>query len=227
MCVYLSAPFLFLSRDRGRGDGTWLDALAILWIWLPVELGPVRRLLAGPGNNSFNYAFAQALALNMGLIAFGAWRRLPGIGYQLEFNRRNVRTALLAFVAFAGIAIPLGFAIRFIEYSFEVRKLMLAPLALLGIYLSIALPEEVLFRGLIQNWCQRIMHGRIRGLIIGSIVFGASHLNNGPLQPNYRYFLMAAIAGLFYGAFWQRTGTVAAAAITHALVDTAWTVFFR
>jgi membrane protease YdiL (CAAX protease family) len=62
---------------------------------------------------------------------------------------------------------------------------------------------------------------------MASLIFGASHLNNGPPVPNYRYFLMATIAGIFYGTAWSATGSLMASALTHALVDTVWSVVFR
>src|SRR5262245_45088383 len=45
MAAYLSIPFVLLAKQRGVARGTWLDAAAILWIWLPLELGLVRRFL--------------------------------------------------------------------------------------------------------------------------------------------------------------------------------------
>lgn len=228
MTAYLAVPFLLLARRRDTAQATWTDMAAILWMWLPIEAGVIRALLVSSSNTgAFNYAFVQGLAIDMGLIAFAAWRRLPGIGYRFEFDRRAVVRSVLAFLVFAAAAIPLAFAIHFIQYSFELRKLLIAPAAFLGIYLTIAVPEELLFRGLIQNWCERMTASRWTGLLIASVIFGAAHLNNGQPQPNYRYFLMASIAGIFYGRVWQKTGRVSIAAITHALVDTAWSVFFR
>ena len=228
MATYLSVPFFLLLRARGVAHGTWFDALTILWIWLPIELGIVRQFLitSNPATNS-HYVFAQGLALNMGVLAFAAWRRLPEIGYRFELNPSQLRTAVFSFLCFVLIAIPLGFAIQFIRYAFEWSKLGYAPAAFVGIFLFTAIPEELLFRGLIQNWLEGMTASRNIGLGLASIVFGASHLNNGPVIPNYKYFLMASIAGVFYGVVWQRTRNLTAPAVTHALVDTAWTVFFR
>jgi membrane protease YdiL (CAAX protease family) len=228
LAVYLSVPFLLLSSERGLAHGTWLDAVTILWIWIPIESGILRRIiLTSALNAEFQYGLTRGLAIIMGIIAFAAWRNLPGIGYQFEFDRKKVSLALLSFLLFAVIAIPLGLAIHFIQYTFELWQLAFAPLAFLGIFLSIGIPEEFLFRGLIQNWFERVTDRRNLSLLLASIVFGAAHLNNGLPIPNYKYFLMASIAGIFYGLVWQRTGNIAASAITHALVDTAWNVFFR
>jgi hypothetical protein len=228
MALYVSLPFLLLSGARGRVSGTWQDAVTILWMWLPLELGIMRRLLiTSASNTDFHYAFAQGLAINTAILAFAGWRRVPGIGYRFEFDRKIVSVGLTSFLLFAVIAIPLGLAIHFIGYSFEMRKLLIAPAAFIGIFLFTAIPEEFLFRGIIQNWFDRVTGRRGLSLIFASVVFGASHLNNGPPIPNYKYFLMASIAGIFYGLVWQRTGSVTASAITHALVDTTWSAFFR
>jgi membrane protease YdiL (CAAX protease family) len=84
-----------------------------------------------------------------------------------------------------------------------------------------------LFRGLIQNWIQRVTKSPLWSLTVASLIFGASHLNNGPPVPNYRYFLLATIAGGFYGRAWRRTRSLMSSTLTHALVDTLWSVFFR
>ncbi len=40
--------------------------------------------------------------------------------------------------------------------------------------------------------------------------------------PNWRYVIMAAIAGWFYGSAWHARRSLMAAAVTHASVDTLW-----
>lgn len=222
MAIYLSVPFLVFS--------VWSKAepLVILWIWLPLELGIVRQILITntPGAD-LHYAFAQLLAIDAGIVAFIIWNGTPGVGFRFEVDRTYIRAGLANFLMFAVIAIPLGLAIDFIHYSFTLKKLYTAIPVFAGIFLFTALPEEFLFRGLIQNWLERATRRRVVSLLIASIIFGASHLNNGPPVPNYRYFLMATIAGIFYGSAWSATGSLMASALTHALVDTVWSVVFR
>jgi uncharacterized protein len=222
MAVYLSVPFLVFALSSKS------EPLVILWIWLPLELGIVRQILIThtPGSD-LHYAFAQLLAIDAGIAAFIVWNRTPHVGYRFELDWPLVRAGLVNFFMFAVIAIPLGFAIHFINYSFTLAKLYSALPVFAGIFLFTAFPEEFLFRGLIQNWIERTTHGRVVSLLIASVIFGASHLNNGPPIPNYRYFLMAGIAGVFYGRAWTSSGSLTASALTHALVDTVWSVVFR
>jgi len=88
------------------------------------------------------------------------------------------------------------------------------------IYLMTAVPEELLFRGIIQNACVQWI-GRRRGLVAASIVFGLAHL------PDFRYVFLATLAGAAYGWVYGRTERITASAITHAGVDWIWRVAFR
>ena len=42
---------------------------------------------------------------------------------------------------------------------------------------------------------------------------------------NWRYALLATLAGFAYGWVYRRTGRLAAAAVTHGLVDWTWSTF--
>ena len=61
-------------------------------------------------------------------------------------------------------------------------------------------------------------------LILSSVIFGAAHLNNPP-NVGY-YFILATIAGIFYGRTFVRTGKVVPAALVHLAVDWMWSIFF-
>jgi membrane protease YdiL (CAAX protease family) len=227
MAVYLAVPFVLFAPFRNNSWQTWIEPIVILWVWLPLELGIVRSVLITHQGTDLHYAFAQLLAIDAGLVAFTVWNRTPGIGFRFEWDRSITVAGVVHFLMFAVIAIPLGIGIDFIHYSFTGAKLIPAPAAFAGIFFFTALPEEFLFRGLIQNWLQRTTRRPAISLGIAALIFGASHLNNGPPVPNYRYFLLASIAGVFYGLAWRRSGSLMASSLTHALVDTLWSVFFR
>ena len=222
MAIYLAVPFLGMSFT-GK-----VEPFVILWLWLPLEFGILRNVLITRRTGAdLHYAFAQLLVVDTGIIAFVVLNRTPSIGYRFEVSQRILSSGLVHFFLFAAIAIPLGLTIGFIRYNFMLWKLYSAPLVFIGIFLLTALPEEFLFRGLIQNWIERKTGRQTLSLVTASVIFGASHLNNGPPIPNYKYFLMATIAGLFYGRAWRNTGSLMASSMTHALVDTFWSVIFR
>ncbi len=94
------------------------------------------------------------------------------------------------------------------------------------ILVFIAVPEELLFRGLIQNVLDQWWGKRWPSLAVAAVVFGAAHLDNGGF-PNVRYALLATIAGVFYGRAFRQTGRIAPAALVHTGVAFLWGALFR
>jgi membrane protease YdiL (CAAX protease family) len=95
----------------------------------------------------------------------------------------------------------------------------------LGMLWVVALREEFFFRGLVQRWLGRWLKNEWAGLAVAAVLFGMVHL---PFRgfPNWRFAILAAVAGLFYGRACLTARSVRAAMVTHALVNTVWRVFF-
>ena len=90
----------------------------------------------------------------------------------------------------------------------------------------VAIPEELFFRGLMLNLMERRM-GTRRALVVSSILFGLAHFNKRAKYFNWRYVCLAAIAGVFYGRAWLKQRRLPASSITHATVDTVWSIWLR
>jgi membrane protease YdiL (CAAX protease family) len=93
-------------------------------------------------------------------------------------------------------------------------------------FFFIAVPEELFFRGWLQNLLERRM-GRTAALLVTAILFGLAHFNKRAAHFNWRYVLLAAVAGFFYGRAWRSERRVGASAVTHASVDTIWSLWLR
>ena len=204
-------------------------ALVMLALWIPSELGLLHGLPLPAGSMQGALEAGRLLVLNLGLVLFLAVAPLPDVGYTFRFRRLDLLAAGVSLIAFAAVAIPLGLAIGFIHWGpvpFDAVTWLVTGLA---IYFFTAVPEELLFRGALQNLVERRWpgrHSRTASLLLAAFVFGATHLNNRP-APNWRYMLLATLAGLAYGWVWQRTRRVSASALTHAAVDWIWVTAFR
>ncbi len=109
-------------------------------------------------------------------------------------------------------------------------KPLSVPLAIgtfFGMLWVLAISEEFFFRGLLQKWLGDWMRSGIAGLLIASVLFGAAHLAFGHVFPNWRFAIVAGIAGLCYGMAWRETRTVQASMVAHALLVTVWRVWMR
>jgi uncharacterized protein len=221
---YVLAPTILLASRRSSDHPSLLDYAAVLLIWLPVEFRWMYRLFPYPP--PLTHILTILLAVNTGLAAFLFTRRFPGIGYAVEWRRGFAAAIGVNLLLFTIIAIPLGEAIGFIHWDPSLSRLRSLPLFAVGILVFTAWPEEFLFRGLLQNLLARTFKYQWAGLAVASVIFGFSHIFHAPF-PNWKYVLLATIAGIFYGRAWIKTGSLLPGAIVHGCVDVLWHLVFR
>jgi membrane protease YdiL (CAAX protease family) len=201
--------------------GEWRDFLILGLLGLAVDLRWFEAAW-GPHLAVFN----KILLLDAGIYGFLVIRQLSRVGFDLRLRLRDVSNGLLAFCAFAPIAILLGLWLGFLHVHAVLPTFQQVLLAPLFTFFFIAVPEELFFRGWMQNLLERRV-GAARGLVITSILFGLSHFNKRTVFFNWRYVLLAAIAGIFYGLAWRQQRRVGASAIAHMSVDTIWSIWLR
>lgn len=194
-------------------------AVALSAIWGIWERGIT---IAVPGGMHLSLGPLVAVVLAVFLLVIVHPLRTFDLG--LGLTGRQLGLAVGAVAVLAVVAIPLGFAIGFLSFQSRWLGITHGVLRLFGLVLFVGLPEEMLFRGTIQEAFSRIWSPRV-GLVLGSVVFGLLHLLKHPTHPNWGYGLLAMAAGLAYGWVYQRTGKLAAAAVTHGAVDWIWSMF--
>jgi hypothetical protein len=214
---------LLHQAKRADGDrrGNWRDFVVLAALGLAVDLRWFER--AWPPHFA---VFNKMLLLDAGIYGFILLRELDGIGFDLRLRWRDAATGLRQFAWYTPVAIGLGLGIGFLH----VHAVWPGPLNLTAAFVFtfafIAIPEELFFRGWMQNLLERRL-GRMPALLVTAVLFGLSHFNKRAVHFNWRYVLLAAIAGIFYGRAWRRDRRVGASAITHACVDTVWSQWLR
>jgi membrane protease YdiL (CAAX protease family) len=204
-----------------------LDFLAILLLWLPLEFAAGASLVPISARG-YLHSVAYGIAIILGLLLFLCFRGFPGLKYNLPRKPKDAWLPLIGFAAVAPVLIVLGIAIGFIPPPHLPAKTPRAMAAAAGvIFAGTALPEEILFRSLIQNLLMLRFGQRTRVLLVASLIFGCAHLDNGPQPlPNWRYLILATVAGIAYGGVFQRASTVLSSAALHCLVDWVKHFFF-
>jgi membrane protease YdiL (CAAX protease family) len=162
---------------------------------------------------------------NVALYCYLVIKPIGGVGYELRPELQDLKTGLREFLFFAPIVLLLGFVAGFLHWHGLLAKPRQFPAAWIFTFFFVALPEELFFRGLLQNLLERHF-SRITALFIASVLFGLSHFNKGAAF-NWRYVLLATIAGIFYGRAWRARHRLAASSTTHATVDAVWSIWFR
>ena len=218
--VIVAALLMQASVADPEQRGNWRDALILLTLGLAVDLRWFDSAwpdgLRGLGN---------LLLLDAGLYGFLGIRRLSGTGFDFRFRWSDWKLGLRELAFFAPVVIAAGLALGFIHPHANVPSLAKAILSWVGIFVFIAVLEELFFRAWVQNLLERRL-GRNAALVIASILFGLSHFNKRSAHFNWRYVLLATVAGIFYGRAWRSERRVAASAITHTCVDWLWSWWF-
>lgn len=164
------------------------------------------------------------------LLLFLVLHPLEGIGFTFHLDLRDLKFSMIGFLAFIIAGLFVGLEIGFLHLNLVVPGILDLFIRAIGIYVLVALAEEVFFRGIIQNLLTKRLGNERLALVIASIIFGLSHLNNPRPRfpaPNWAYVLMATIAGLAYGWVWIRTRKVTASAITHMATNLIWSIIFH
>lgn len=226
----LTALLASAAASDPEQHGSWQDALILLVLGLAVDLRWLEPAwpagLAGLG---------KLLLLDAGLYGFVIIRRLHGTGFDFHFHWSDWRTGFRELVFFAPLVICLGLALDFLQpHRYLLRPSMI--LSWVYIFVFVAVPEELFFRAWVQNLLERRLglrfapdEARKTALVITSILFGLSHFNkrlSGAAHFNWRYVVLATIAGIFYGRAWRERRRVPASAVTHATVDAIWSWWF-
>jgi membrane protease YdiL (CAAX protease family) len=243
----LVLPYLVFAIPRGALDFRYAAAMAILPVILAVIIESTQRSqtfllqdavvlitlavilelrLLSPawpfiGLGALPKIYLADVALYLYLVN----RRLGGVGYSFLPRPTAFFIGIREWLFFLPLALGLGFALHFIKFFPRIPSALHVVTALLVVFLLTAVPEEIFFRGILQNLLEPRLGPKL-ALAITATLFGLSHFSKGATF-NWRYAILATIAGVFYGRAWQAKKQLLASSTTHTLVDVVWGLWFR
>lgn len=225
MAAFIFVPLGVAMSAQASAPGHGLDFLTIAGVWTFVKFGPAHYVWPYPGGR-LAYISTVLTAVNVAAATFLLARQIKGVGYSIGWGKNWPAYIAGSLLLFGAIAIPLGLWSHFLAFAPQWSRWS----SFLGLSVAIliftAWPEELLFRGLLQNLLARRSKSDLAAWWTSSVLFGLSHITNGGF-PNWRYVILATIAGLFYGWTWKKTGSIFASSIVHAGVDVTWHFLFR
>src|ERR1700688_5087607 len=125
-----------------------------------------------------DYVTTMLLAISVALATFLFVRQFDGVGYNIIWGRDAAFAVLIHFGLLAAIVIPLGIALHFIRFDPAQAHWKSLPAYAISIFLLTAWPEELLFRGLLQNSLSHTLASETAGWFTASVVFGLAHITN-------------------------------------------------
>lgn len=215
--IALGVYTLFPVRSQ---ELSWQDVMVMLVTAVPIYMRWYREIWPAP---VYLDVMARLFVVSMAAFAILSLRPLTDVGYEWRLELGDWVEGAKQLVLFSAIGLPLGLVIHFIAWHPRNEGIWGVASSFVGIFLFIAVTEELFFRGMLQNLLEKSIANKYVARGIASAIFGISHIHHG--FPNWRYVIMAAIAGWFYGTAWHNRRGIMASSITHAAVDTLWRHF--
>ncbi len=198
----------------------WRDWLALAAVGVLGKLHWLNAAWPVAGLNGVPKLFL----VDVTLYAYLVVRPLEDAGYCWRPRASDASAGLREFFYFAPLALPFGLLTGFL-HAHAGSPIRFAGAWLLTLFL-VAMPEELLFRGLLLNLLERRI-GTRRALWISALIFGAAHFHREGRFFDWQYVTLAIAAGLFYGRAWLSRRRLLASSITHSTVDAVWSVWLR
>jgi len=202
----------------------WTDLTLWILLWIPFDLRWYMEILPAASDSYVWWSVAISVIAVIGWYGY----RDADIGYNLVPKFKDLRVALIALVMIMVVVVPPGLLTGFLTFSipesFDIPKLTVH---FVGLFLTVALPEELFFRGILLRGLEKIFSKKWIPLVISSLAFGLMHWNNvSTLSTQITYVSLAAIAGMGYGWAYRKSGNnLLAAILVHTLVDWTWRLF--
>ena len=198
---------------------SWNDIALWMLLWIPFDLRWSMQMHALLGYTWW--------AMAISVIAVIGWRgyRKADIGFNLVPKLKDLYITLLALLMIMVVVVPAGLITGFLTFAvperFDVPKLAAH---FIGLFLTVALPEELFFRGLLLRGLEKVSSKKWVPMVVSSLAFGLMHWNNvSGLSTQITYITLATLAGLGYAWAYKKSGNnLFAAILTHTLVDWVW-----
>ena len=167
--------------------------------------------------------------IRIGLMAVLSLRSLEDARFGFVPTSSEWRIGVRQYLFFLPVGALIAYLLHFARFRPPTLEWWKFALLVVGTFLAflwvVALAEEFFFRAFLQRLLARGLRSDMIGLIFASVLFGLAHLAFRPF-PNWRFAIIGAIAGVFYGIAFLQAGSMRASMVTHALVVTTWRVFF-
>jgi membrane protease YdiL (CAAX protease family) len=202
-----------------------LSDAGFLLLVVAVKIGRFAAPIYATGIKGFDISVLGDLALfQIAVMSLMLERRIRETGYGFIPSRKDWRIGAINYLYFVPIGFSLALGLKAVHLVKPADPWKIAAYFLVWLP-TLALAEEFIFRGVLQQWIEDWTWSRRAALILTSILFGTVHLWFRHF-PNWRWMLVAGVLGWFCGRARNQAGSIRAAMVTHTLVITTWRAFF-
>ncbi|MDB4583166.1 CPBP family intramembrane metalloprotease [Draconibacterium sp.] len=200
----------------------WIDVALWIILWIPFDLRWFTDM-----QPHLDYLW---WSISISLVAVIGWYGYRGaeIGFRLVPKLKDVYVSVLALLLIMVVVVPPGIISGFLTFAVpETYDIPKITIHFIGLFLTVALPEELFFRGILYRGLEKVSSKKWVPMFVSSMAFGLMHWNNvNGLTTQITYVSLATIAGVGYAWAYKKSGNnLLAAILTHTLVDWVWKLF--
>jgi len=233
IALYFALPALFAVRSRTFKELHslgWDDLIPVALLFIPIDMRLVPTWITYESITVAPLIFAVCIYL---VVLYRNILKLD-FDFRWQLTRQNASTIRNTFFVLVVAIPPIALTIGFAHMGLRKDVTLMHVFSIVSIYfLTVALPEELVFRGILQTILTK-RHGNLLGILVTAVLFGLIHLNNESRTsvatfgvPNWWYMVFAIFAGIGYGYVYQKTKNLFAPVTLHATVDLVWYFFLR
>ncbi|GIV85919.1 MAG: hypothetical protein KatS3mg052_2926 [Candidatus Roseilinea sp.] len=215
------ALLLFTTRKQ-KQQLNFLFVCSVLSLWYAWQFG---AFPAFPIAHDVGATYFQLAVIPLFLYVLAVAGRFDRLGMLFKPSPRSVSVAAANLALLAALGVPTGLATGALVPAFQGPPPLEAATQALNIFLLVALPQEILFRGTLLTYLQdalRLDAGV--AAVISSVLFGVTHAHNSASVG--WTFILATFAGIFCARVFLATRNIVAAGVVHAFARWArWLLF--
>lgn len=215
------ALLVFTTREQ-KQRLNFLFLCAVTSLWYSVQFGAFPEL---PIADRIDVTYYQLVIIPVFLYVLAVAGRFDRLGMMFNPTPRGVSVVATNLVLLAAIGVPLGLVTGALTPTFHGPPPLEAAAQALSIFLLIALPQEILFRGTLLTYLQDALHLDLRVAgIVSAVLFGAAQLSSSAGVS--WLFVLAILTGAFCARVFLATQNVVAAAVVHGFARwVRWLLF--
>ncbi|MCS6848596.1 MAG: CPBP family intramembrane glutamic endopeptidase [Anaerolineae bacterium] len=215
------ALLVFTTREQ-KQRLNFLFVCAALSLWYAAQF---RALPDLPIAGDVGVTYFQLAIIPIFLYVLATAGRFDRLGMSFQPTPRGVSVVTANLALLAAIGVPVGMVTGALVPAFQGPPPLDAAAQALSIFLLIALPQEILFRGVLLTYLQDVLRLNAGiAAIISAVLFGAAHLS-GPADLGWP-FILAVLTGVFCARAFLATRNVVAAGVVHTFARwVKWLLF--
>lgn len=212
--AYWLLPALLLREAQKNKEHCGIyDILLLLSLWAPIHSGLIGAVYRFPSQELVQLIAAPAATVTLAIATIGV-RQFEDVGLTIRHSLNAAAWRSTAQALILGCGAILGYlTLAQVPLAFT-GKLESLPVNFAVVFVAVALPSELLFRGLILNILEKTSGSTWLAVACSALIYGVAQMAAPDILLMGAWLIAGAVCGLTY----LRTASVVQSALVNAVI---------